>query len=904
MSLPRINVSSTISVDRSATATRSSQTVEAEGTHAPLRQDSVRSADVPVAPPLPQDQPVENQLLDMKKELLNLLARAEARSVLGLKQSFATDILNQLPRPGHCRAGHFKHTKLAPQIEQAAKACEKAMVLLGKIPAHAFAIRTEKGYGSDEALVALKTYTDAFHALGAKLLEYDTATKGRNPEVQKFYEATQFRIGEVLNLVSSIVLKAGNGETVEGKALDGLLHLAPKMHGALLFKGIAGKTDALFTKIAELEQQRDVLPFETFQASARTLAEQAVQLSAEAKQITGQVNPNDPTITLQIDTSLKEAITGLLDRAAERLLSLAKSNLKEELKRSFNDVMPQMNPTLFDDFKAFAHPLFHQIAKEFSPAVEQLNNSISDMRNAFLTGTPEQSAGIVQRGGEVLSEFARNAHPANVKIILNAIADLIEHKITIERFNKTITPALKYYFPTDRTREKMIDTLVRMVVNNDCPVHLRERAEIIGNSIFFAPTDVVRAQLDELQAMKRVAQTKQGFYNQYVLATFDHAVSTSTILELSLRNLPANQLEWRVGDDALVGCKTLGQGAANTVSLCSYDGADGEKMRLVFKPEAGARFGLACLRVSKLGYAPGARTMQLNLAATTAADEIGCGNVIARSSIGTLHGHLGLFMEHAAGQTARTIQNDKKTIAQLPNGRPLTRAKVWQQLEREHLLGKMRANLMRELSNLEWADLLSGQADRHADNYLVDIQPTTGEVKVTGIDNDASFSWRKVGMQRINVSDLHRTLKPELKRHCQYDPALKMMILDTSTMNETELGMLRGVFGFNQLFTPTHIDRATYEKLKIAAEQPDAYKAKMLTYMDETAANAAVERLKDAWHHAETLQAEGRVVDDWGKADVYTEMIEQQGHYSSGSFEASLRPGFFMRDFDRFFRAD
>lgn len=43
----------------------------------------------------------------------------------------------------------------------------------------------------------------------------------------------------------------------------------------------------------------------------------------------------------------------------------------------------------------------------------------------------------------------------------------------------------------------------------------------------------------------------------------------------------------------------------------------------------------------------------------------------------------------------------------------------------------MRANLMRELSKMEWADVLSGQVDRHGDNYLIDINPQTGAVKIT-----------------------------------------------------------------------------------------------------------------------------------------------------------------------------
>lgn len=49
----------------------------------------------------------------------------------------------------------------------------------------------------------------------------------------------------------------------------------------------------------------------------------------------------------------------------------------------------------------------------------------------------------------------------------------------------------------------------------------------------------------------------------------------------------ADQLELRAGDAILTDTRKLGQGAANTVHLCTYRGRDGEDMKLVFKPEVG-----------------------------------------------------------------------------------------------------------------------------------------------------------------------------------------------------------------------------------------------------------------------------------------------------------------------------
>lgn len=82
-------------------------------------------------------------------------------------------------------------------------------------------------------------------------------------------------------------------------------------------------------------------------------------------------------------------------------------------------------------------------------------------------------------------------------------------------------------------------------------------------------------------------------------------------------------------------------------------------MKLVFKPEVGARRGLDHLCASGLGYRNGARVMQLNVAASRVADAIGCGGTIARSSIGSHDGQLGLFMEAAPGKTFFDIARGK-----------------------------------------------------------------------------------------------------------------------------------------------------------------------------------------------------------------------------------------------------
>ena len=52
---------------------------------------------------------------------------------------------------------------------------------------------------------------------------------------------------------------------------------------------------------------------------------------------------------------------------------------------------------------------------------------------------------------------------------------------------------------------------------------------------------------------------------------------------------------------------------------------------------------------------------------------------------------------------------------------------------------------MRELNRLQWLDLMTGQMDRHNNNYFIHIDKDTHKVTVTGIDNDAGYSKYRTG---------------------------------------------------------------------------------------------------------------------------------------------------------------
>lgn len=78
--------------------------------------------------------------------------------------------------------------------------------------------------------------------------------------------------------------------------------------------------------------------------------------------------------------------------------------------------------------------------------------------------------------------------------------------------------------------------------------------------------------------------------------------------------------------------------------------------------------------------------------------------------------------------------------------------------------GLKRANLQRELSNLEWLDGLCGQTDRHAFNFMTHAA-ADGRITVTGIDNDFSFGANIGGLPPLVLANKYISGLPQLIDH-------------------------------------------------------------------------------------------------------------------------------------------
>ena len=121
-----------------------------------------------------------------------------------------------------------------------------------------------------------------------------------------------------------------------------------------------------------------------------------------------------------------------------------------------------------------------------------------------------------------------------------------------------------------------------------------------------------------------------------------------------------------------------------------------------------------------------------NVATSRMADLLGAGDVIARSETvemvepGKATGRVGNLMQKAEGKAAAAIaERYKNKTASSDSG---------------DISQKITGNLQRQLVNLQVLDYITGQIDRHTNNYFIQEDESTGMLTgVTGIDNDFSF---------------------------------------------------------------------------------------------------------------------------------------------------------------------
>lgn len=222
-----------------------------------------------------------------------------------------------------------------------------------------------------------------------------------------------------------------------------------------------------------------------------------------------------------------------------------------------------------------------------------------------------------------------------------------------------------------------------------------------------------------------------------------------------------------------------------------------------------------------------------------------------------------------------------------------------------------KANLRHELNNLEWADALAGQIDRHSDNYLIDIDKLTGNIKVTGIDNDASFSVALTGIGIISVNNLNisvqdrNKLTPYFLRTSQgklYLDDYHSPVIDIRMLDHIGQETIINITGINQKIVPDLISQETYDAL-MSIDAVD-YAETLSELLPPANVQAALKRLESAKQHASELYRNNRVISNWQDPDIEiyynNELLDYENKVNRGiSYpqNANLDLSLYIRDF-------
>ena len=407
----------------------------------------------------------------------------------------------------------------------------------------------------------------------------------------------------------------------------------------------------------------------------------------------------------------------------------------------------------------------------------------------------------------------------------------------------------------------------------------------------YAGIDVAVAHLEELAKKLDAGPENKVYVSSWVLGAFRGEQTVSSIIEARAHGYSDSDIDARIDDANVDDSFELGSGAFNTVTLLKLK--DGTEW--VFKPEMPG-----CLTTSFSSHYHGiAKNMEftrVNLAVQDTANRLGLNDVMVTTKAGTHKGRFGMFMEKAPGLTGQKYlkANDDK----VGDGKlSMTALRTLN----EEKFGKVVGHLMRQANRLMWFDILTGQGDRHNDNYLVEIDKETLDVSLKGIDNDASYGIMRTGLktfrfaadslaqkvflQTLNTLAVSSGTKNRFWKQVKEDPGIK---IDNKGSVEIDLDkvvnkqLVQGLFHFCGLrctAVPEEMDSELHDKLVALAEDAPDGGAARAAYLDSLATRlgaeseqykCAVKRLDDVIAHARKLKSEGKVytAEQWESHDI------------------------------------
>ena len=461
---------------------------------------------------------------------------------------------------------------------------------------------------------------------------------------------------------------------------------------------------------------------------------------------------------------------------------------------------------------------------------------------------------------------------------------------------------------------------------NDTDHELGQTGERI-NVIIDRCRAVGTAVVDFIYAVRRLHEGDNFFTGAEALGVFEGRTSASSVIEARARGLRDEDVDPANEDANIVSERRLGAGVAGEV----YELQRSDGTSVVFKGETESRTGLD--RTAAGGgdsYDMHQQTVNLNIATKKAAEALGMGGIVVNYSAGIHKGVFGFFMEKANGFTAQAFAAGKSSSA--PDAG--MSVKEIKNLPPEQLK-RVKADLMREFNRLQWLDLVTGQNDRHHENYFVHVDRNTLKVTLKGIDNDAGYSQSRTGAVKYSFdksrSSVFKSLLRKLARDIDshnvnavynrllQDPGITVdatngtVTVDASKLADKTIGScLARLVGTHSLAIPDKIDSETYESLMALKHDParKEYLDSIRPRLSPASYAAAESRLDDVIAHAEKLKKENKVINKEGWLEVQEEplatgkvevkkqngAIKRLGGQTARDVNGFFCPSYFARD--------
>ena len=588
-----------------------------------------------------------------------------------------------------------------------------------------------------------------------------------------------------------------------------------------------------------------------------------------------------------MDRSLLAEASKLLDGVGNKINSLHREVLHRTMVNFVEKDIPFIDEEIFspkftDELGKLTNDNLENADKKLKSLVDFLKK-LNEFRSAAraYAESPDMDANASKLNSASVNLAAMKTNNAEACLTLNSILSF-----------KPADDASKEF----KTALKNFQIKMGQAGAEDTPIRKQIRS-VYGN-IKIATTKLIKFG-NEFQT----GEKDKYFVSSAVLDVFKGDTSLSPLVESRVHGYSDSDINTALDDKNVTESKTLGSGSFNTVTLVKVK--DGSEW--VFKPELAGRLTAPNSPLNH-GLAKSQEMTRINLAVQTTADTLGLGDIMVKTSAGTHKGQFGMFMEKAPGITGKKFKESEQ-----PEIKEMNDADF----------GKVVGNTMRKFNRMQWFDTLTGQGDRHADNYMIKVDTSTSvpSVDIKAIDNDASYGVFRQGLYKFTLRPDSSLLdhfnytidrfvnalidaktgavpkKEEMdKDYKQARNDLKQTILNDACITKKYDGtveidlskpgntfLMRGFLqfcGIKSMTPPAEIDKELYDKLMNLAPDGGIARKNYLNSLaerlgkDSMQYKAAVQRLDESIAHARKLANEGKVytAEQWEDHDVQREI--------------------------------